>query len=98
MINNFEQILRLARLTGDRLIIADQQDPADSLVVISLVDYEKLLAEAGLTKGQGFAKVDNNVASPEAGDVAVKSNFVEKIDSSKKSPWSIPASRQVFKE
>lgn len=98
MINNFEKILRLARLTGDRLIIADQQDPADSLVVLSLDDYQKLLSEAGLTKGQSFAKVDNNVASSEAGDVAVKSNFVEKIGGNKKSPWSIPASRQAAQE
>jgi len=55
------------------------------------------LSLAGLTKKQGFAKVDNNVASQEAGNVAVNSSFVQKLGQSqgKKSPWSIPASRQA---
>lgn len=95
MIKNIDQILRLAQLTGDRLIVADQQDPERSLAILPLADYEVLLAKAGLTKGQDFAKVDNNVANQEVGDVSVKPNFVEKIGGTKKSPWSIPASRQA---
>ncbi|GEM_PF-678693 len=94
MINNFEQILRLAQLTGDRLIVADQENPASSLVILSLSDYEKLLNAAGLTKGQGFAKLSSNVASSEAGNVSVKSSFVEQIDDQPSSHWSIPASRK----
>jgi len=95
MIKNIDQILRLAQLTGDRLIIADQQNPDCSLAVLSLADYEELLARAGLTKGQGFANVDNDVASPEAGNVSVNSSFIQKLEQGKKSPWSIPASRQA---
>lgn len=97
MIKNIDQILRLAQLTGDRLIIADQQSPERSLAVLSLSDYEELLSLAGLTKEQGFAKVDNDVASQAAGNVAVNSGFVQKIGQGqgKKSPWSIPASRQA---
>ena len=95
MIKNIDQILHLAQLTGDRLIVADQQDPERSLAILSLADYEALLAKAGLTKSQASAKVDNNVANQEVGDISVKPNFVEKIGGAKKSPWSIPASRQA---
>jgi hypothetical protein len=94
MINNLEQILRLAQLTGDRLIVADQENPVSSLVILSLSDYEKLLDLAGLTKGQGFAKVSTNVASSDTGNISVKSSFVEQVDDRQKSHWSIPASRK----
>jgi hypothetical protein len=95
MIKSIDQILHLAQLTGDRLIVVDQQDAENSLAILSLTDYEELLTQAGLTRGKGFAKVNNDVASQETGDISVKSNFVEKIDGSKRSPWSIPASRQA---
>ncbi|NCU44425.1 hypothetical protein EOM71_01970 [Candidatus Falkowbacteria bacterium] len=95
MIKNIDQILRLAQLTGDRLIIADQQNPDSSLAILSLADYEELLTQAGLTRGQSFAKVDNDVASSETGNVSVNSSFVQKLEQGKKSPWSIPASRQA---
>lgn len=95
MVKNFDKILQLAQLTGDRLIVADQHDPEASLVVLPIADYEELLSRAGLTKASSLAKVDNNVTNREVGDISVKSNFVEKINRGKRSPWSIPASRQV---
>jgi len=93
MIKNFDQILQLAQSTGDRLIVADPEEPEASVVVLPLADYQELLSRAGLTKGRGFAKVETNVANREVGDISVKSDFVEQIDT-RRSSWSIPASRK----
>jgi hypothetical protein len=94
MIKNLDQILQLAQSTGDRLIVADPEEPEASLAILPLADYQELLSRAGLTKARGFAKVETNVANHEVGDISVKSDFTEQLDT-RKSAWSIPASRQA---
>lgn len=70
--NHFSRLLRLARRTGDRLIVTDEQGSEEPLVILPLDEYEVLIEGAfgpagslgceerglGLKMGEGFSGLD----------------------------------------
>jgi hypothetical protein len=66
MEKNLDRAMKLARMTGDRLIIYDRQSPDSSYVVMSIDEYEKIAKKgrqvANLTEEELLDKINRDIA------------------------------------
>lgn len=87
MTNSLERLINLITKTGDKLLVYDKHSPDDSFVIVSLDQYENLLAEAsgvrGLTEDELIDKINSDIALWKSGQtpeppqeaVSMASNF-----------------------
>jgi PHD/YefM family antitoxin component YafN of YafNO toxin-antitoxin module len=61
MSNKLQKVMRLARKTGDRVVVFDNNEPDDSFVVMPLEEYEEIL---GLNEpnGENFDLTEEKIA------------------------------------
>ncbi|PIT94424.1 hypothetical protein COT98_03780 [Candidatus Falkowbacteria bacterium CG10_big_fil_rev_8_21_14_0_10_39_9] len=50
MSNKLQKVMRLARKTGDRIVVFDNNEPDNSFVIMPLEEYEDII---GLSEGNG---------------------------------------------
>lgn len=66
MFNQFQKAIKLAKKTGDKLIIFDSQKPDDIFVVMDLSQYEKVVLNnsdvRGLTEQEMIDKINRDIA------------------------------------
>lgn len=66
MQNQLKKVLNLAKKTGDRVIVFDQDDSDNTYVVMSLADYEKLAIGKSevrdLTEDELLDKINRDIA------------------------------------
>jgi len=62
MSNRLQKVLRLAKQTGDRVVVFDNSEPETSFVVMPLDEYQSLLGleveNSGLTEDENIDKVE----------------------------------------
>jgi len=66
MLDQLQKAIKLAKKTGDRLIVFDQNNPNDTYVLLSLEEYEKIAADKSdfpnLTEEDVIDKINRNAA------------------------------------
>jgi len=73
MVDRLERFINLISKTGDKLLVYDRHKPDDSFVVVSLDQYERLMAEAsgvkGLTEDELIDKINSDIALWKSGQI-----------------------------
>ncbi|MEK7098079.1 MAG: hypothetical protein AAB906_04495 [Patescibacteria group bacterium] len=66
MQNPLQKVLNLARKTGDRIVVFDNENPENTYVVMDIDEYEKILfgrnEVKGLTDNQLLDKINRDIA------------------------------------
>lgn len=62
MRDQLERAIKLAKKTGDRLLVYDSQKPDDTYVVMSIDEYEKIVDDNSLTEDEMTDKINRDIA------------------------------------
>lgn len=104
MNDRLQQLIRLIKQTGDKLVVFDSLAPDDSYVIMPAPDYEKLAGRArgvkGLTEDELIDKINQDITvwksersgSPGFSDFPKENKEIHKP--TPKSVWKIPESRK----
>ncbi len=101
MNDRLQQLIRLIKRTGDKLVVFDSITPDDSYVIMPSGDYEKLAAQArgvkGLTEDELIDKINQDITvwkSERSGTPGFSDFPKENHKPTPKSVWKIPESRK----
>jgi len=108
MNSQFKRIIKLAKRTGDRIIVFDSENPEEAYAVMNIDEYERIFEKTNdirdLTEDELLDKINRDIAlwkneqnDDEKVDIEAGEELKNELKKAKKS-WSIPKERKEAAE